>query len=329
MSGGFFPSIENFAKGVATTAAGLSTVGLGLAWYGQNYLIYPSSFPAGSRTEVPSPADFGLPYEDLVLTTPDNVVLRSYLLVQHRELEGRSTHLDTSAFSTDAAFAASRPTVMMFHGNGGNCGHRLPLAKVFYAKMRCNVLLLSYRGYGKSDGDPSETGLRLDAQTALNHILAHETLSRTKIILFGQSIGGAVAIDLASRNPQSVHALILENTFLSMPKMVPHALPILGPFSFLCHQKWDSESRMPLIPARTPILMLSGSQDEIVPPSHMRDLWEIARQRGNTQKAAAHDIEVGIFRSKLLEFPNGQHNDTCIQENYWTAVAEFIAEVCK
>ena len=55
-------------------------------------------------------------------------------------------------------FIASRPTVLMFHGNGGNHGHRIPLAKIFYMRMRCNVFMLSYRGYGLSDGSPSEKG---------------------------------------------------------------------------------------------------------------------------------------------------------------------------
>ena len=76
-----------------------------------------------------------------------------------------------------------------------------------------------------------------------------------------------------------IRALILENTFLSLPRLVPSALPILGPFSFLCHQKWDSASKIPLLPAETPMLLLSGVQDEVVPREHMQGLWELVQKR--------------------------------------------------
>lgn len=157
----------------------------------------------------------------------------------------------------------------------------------------------------------------MDAQASLDYITSHTSLSKSPVvrihptafsphicsqdpqILYGQSIGGAVSIDLASRNPLAVcltiehlaykviystviqiRALILENTFLSLPRLVPSALPVLGPFSFLCHQKWDSASKIALIPHRTPILMLSGLLDEVVPEEHMQGLWELVKKRG-------------------------------------------------
>ena len=76
-----------------------------------------------------------------------------------------------------------------------------------------------------------------------------------------------------------IRALILENTFLSLPRLVPSALPVLGPFAFLCHQKWDSASKVPLIPAETPMLLLSSVQDEVVPREHMQELWELVQKR--------------------------------------------------
>ncbi|KAI8973132.1 alpha/beta-hydrolase [Trametes punicea] len=336
----FLFSLENFAKGAAATAAGLSTVGFGLLFFGQNYLIYPSAFPPGSRTEVPVPADFGLPYQDLALVTPDHVTLRCYLLPQRKELPylGASP-MEIPESETDEEFAARRPTVLMFHGNGGNVGHRIPLAKVFYVRMRCNVLMLSYRGYGRSEGTPSEKGIRMDAQCALDHVLGHAYLSKTPIILYGQSIGGAVAIDLASRNPHAIRALILENTFLSLPRVVPAALPLLGPFAFLCHQKWDSASKIPAIPAEIPMLLLSGVRDEVIPREHMQELWKLIQQRvpggRRTGDLEGEDKDVrdegvehpGARISRLVEFQRGTHNDTCVQQGYWQAVADFVAAV--
>ncbi|KAF9559944.1 alpha/beta-hydrolase [Agrocybe pediades] len=324
---GILPSLETFAKGAAATAATLSTLGVGLIYYGQNYLIYPSAFPPGSRIDVAVPSDFELPYEDLQLKTPDDVTLKCYLLPQRKEIEHGASHIEIPESMSDDEFAATRPTVIMFHGNGGNLGHRIPLAGIFYKRMRCNVLMMCYRGYGHSEGSPSEKGLRIDAQTGLDYLTTHPTFKHTRIVLYGQSIGGAVSIDLASRNPTKIAALVLENTFTSLPSLVPHALPVLGPFSFLCHQKWDSASKIPLIPATTPILMLSGARDEIVPREHMRALWEAVAKRGEKKKVNGSEYKVGLERAKYMEFEYGGHNDTCTQPGYWSAIAEFIASL--
>jgi len=330
------PAIETFAKGAFATAAGLSTIGVGLLWYGQNYLIYPASFPEGSRTNVPVPTQYGLPYEDLTLVTRDGVKIRCYLLVQRKELNlTTKTTFESLQEAEDPPekYAATRPTVIMFHGNGGNMGHRIPLAKVFYVKMRCNVMMVSYRGYGLSEGSPSEEGFQIDGQTVLDYILNHEVYAKTPIILYGQSIGGAVSIDLASRNPEAIRALILENTFMTLPSLIPSTLPFLSPFAFLCHQKWESVNKLPKIPVTTPILMLSGLQDEVVPAEHMKGLWEIAKNRrttrSNTLFKKETDDEGEVIdetgRSKFVEFPEGHHNDTFVQAGYWSAVADFVA----
>jgi len=113
------------------------------------------------------PTQYDLPYEDLTLITRDGVKIRCYLLVQREELNlaAKTTFeslqeaedppekvdivLDSHfyrAHNPRIQYAATRPTVIMFHGNGGNMGHRIPLAKVFYVKMRCNVMMVSYRG---------------------------------------------------------------------------------------------------------------------------------------------------------------------------------------
>lgn len=188
---------------------------------------------------------------------------------------------------------ARRPTVIMFHGNAGSLGHRIPLGMVFQMHMRCNVLMVSYRGYGNSEGQPSEKGFQIDAQTVLNYVNQDPRFSKTPVVLYGQSIGGAVSIDLVYRNPDKINGLILENTFLSLPSLVPHVLPLLGPFSFLCHQKWDSASKIGKIPKTTPMLMLSGLQDEIVPASQMVELKRLAGEK----------------RVEWVEFADGNHSE--------------------
>ncbi|KAK0450350.1 Alpha/Beta hydrolase protein [Desarmillaria tabescens] len=321
---GFLPSAETFAKGAFATAATVTATAAALLYYGQNYLIYPSAYISlGPEADiVESPSSFGLHYEDVDLKTSDGVTLRCYLLPQKKELPRPTrfstipiTPLNYSETETDEEFMARRPTVIMFHGNGGNLGHRIPLGMMFQLLMRCNVLMVSYRGYGKSDGSPSEKGFQKDAQAALDYLTSDPRFSKTRIFVYGQSIGGAVAIDLVSRNPSKIFALILENTFTSLPELVPHVLPILGPFTFLCHQKWNSASKVPLIPARTPVLLLSGSADTLVPPEHMRALRELMRKRGEDEV------------SRWEEFPGGQHNDTSAQRGYWHAVDDFVTSL--
>ena len=125
-----------------------------------------------------------------------------------------------------------------------------------------------------------------------------------------------------------IRALILENTFLSLPRLVPTALPVLGPFAFLCHQKWDSASKVPLLPQETPMLLLSGVRDEVVPREHMQGLWELVQRRvPGGRKAAPPPYfapaeedklkdervrHVGAGYSRFIEFERGTHSASCL-----------------
>jgi pimeloyl-ACP methyl ester carboxylesterase len=100
-------------------------------------------------------------------------------------------------------------------------------------------------------------------------------------------------------------------------------MPVLGPFAFLCHQKWDSASKIPLIPATTPILMLSGARDEIVPREHMRALWEAVAKRGEKKKINGSEYKVGLERAKYMEFEYGGHSKFCPSR-----VLVFSSDIC-
>ncbi|CAG8690139.1 18269_t:CDS:2, partial [Acaulospora morrowiae] len=193
-------------------------------------------------------------------------------------------------------------------GNAGNMGDCLPIAERFYKNFKCNVVMLSYRGYGLSEGTPSEKGLRTDAQTVLNYISEHEVLKHTKLVIYGQSLGGAVSIDLVSKNEDKVAGLIVENTFLSIPKLLPHVIPQLRHFSFFCTQKWESDKAMKLI-KRVPVLFLCGAIDELIPTEHVMQLYEMTNTEGGKE-----------FQS----FPNGTHQDTVAQPGYFDVIEEFL-----
>ncbi|KAI8385021.1 Alpha/Beta hydrolase protein [Radiomyces spectabilis] len=168
--------------------------------------------------------------------------------------------------------------------------------------------MLSYRGYGLSEGRPTEKGLQMDAQAVLDYIQRHPILRHTRLIAYGQSLGGAVAISLVSRNEDKFHALIIENTFLSVPILIPYILPALRHLVYLCHQTWRSYKWIRFI-RHIPILFLSSLKDELVPPAHMAKLYKIAQTTG-----------VKVWR----DFENGTHNDTCMQEGYFESIAEFV-----
>ena len=82
---------------------------------------------------------------------------------------------------------------------------------------------------------------------------------------------------------------------MTLPSLIPSALPFLSPFAFLCHQKWESAKKLPKIPVTTPILMLSGLQDEVVPAEHMKGLWEIAKKRRTTGSSAFFKVRILAF----------------------------------
>ncbi|KAI1757022.1 alpha/beta-hydrolase [Xylaria castorea] len=283
------------AAELTEVAQGIAAVLTSLLYFKQKSLIYPSGIPANARTEVPRPSQFGLrDFEELVIPTNDGEKLSAFYIRGPRR--GR--------------FADC--TVLMFHGNAGNIGHRLPIARMMINSMGCNVFMLEYRGYGLSTGEPDEKGLTLDAQTALDYLRSRAETRSHKLIVYGQSLGGAVSIKLVAKNQQAgdIVGLILENTFTSMRALIPSVVPPARYLTMLCHQIWPSESILPSI-TEVPILFLSGLQDEIVPPVHMRRLYEVTTTPTKVWKT----------------LPGGDHNSSVLEEGYFEAITDFVSNI--
>jgi len=131
----------------------------------------------------------------------------------------------------------------------------------------------------------------------------------------------------ASSGPQ-INGLIIENTFTSLPGAV-RDFPIIGWFSFLCNQKWDSLAKIRLIPPTVPILMLSGLQDKLVRPHHMTTLWKTAGKRGQSKKGKETEPNVKAKKDLFVSFDFGAHVNTDVQSDYWSTVEEFFRSIRK
>uniref|UniRef100_D8Q1C7 AB hydrolase-1 domain-containing protein n=1 Tax=Schizophyllum commune (strain H4-8 / FGSC 9210) TaxID=578458 RepID=D8Q1C7_SCHCM len=284
--------------------------------HGQYLLVYPYAYTEG-RDHIYSPIELGLfdPFEDLRLPTPDGITLQAYLF--RKPLNYSSS---------------SRLTIIMFHGNAMNLGEFTHIAQ-YFVRRQYNVLVMSYRGYAKSTGKPTQKGLRIDAQTALDFVLNDDRLKHTRVILYGLSLGGAVAIDLASRNSDRIAGLIIENTFLSLPAVV-HDWPYLGHLSWAVHQRWNSAARIKHISRDVPICMMSGLGDTVVPPKHLKGLWEIAQGRGVVkckEKGKGVGKDKGPKETPLKDefhtFRFGHHHDTHEQPGYWKRIDGFMDKI--
>lgn len=174
-----------------------------ILYHAQDNLLYHPDLPSNSRVYIPVPAMHNLPYETVNIRTSDNATLHAFFIKQN---DDKSTFV---------------PTIVYFHGNAGNMGHRLQNVWGIYYNLNCNILMVEYRGYGLSTGSPSEKGLCMDGRAAVDYLYTRHDLDHQKIILFGRSLGGAVAIDVAADLEYSgkIMALMVENTFTSIPDM--------------------------------------------------------------------------------------------------------------
>ena len=203
-------------------------------------------------------------------------------------------------------------TLLTFHGNAGNVGHRLPIGKVLSESLGCHVFMVEYRGYGLSTGSPSEDGLTIDGQTALDYVRNHDELRETKIVVYGQSLGGAVTVKLveANQNIGDIKGVILENTFTSIRKLIPTVMPPAKYIASWCHQRWTSDETIAKMTHKDiPILFLSGLKDEIVPAHMMKTLYQSCPTRK-------------VFKS----FPDGDHNSTVAEPGYFDAIWQFLVQ---
>jgi fermentation-respiration switch protein FrsA (DUF1100 family) len=215
---------------------------------------------------VGTPADFGLAYEEVLFDTADGVRLHGWWVPK-----------------------AGAPVFVWFHGNGGNISHRLENIKLLMDLVGVQVFIFDYREYGHSQGRISREGTFLDAAAAYSYVAETRGIPGTDIVLFGRSLGTALATDLAVKNP--CRALILESAFTNSSDMAK----MLAPFLFDWRPRVPYDNLGKIGKVKAPVFIIHGSDDEIIPV-----------QMGQKVFAAANSPK------DLYIIPGAHHNDTYV-----------------
>ncbi len=214
------------------------------------FLIQSKLIFIPSRKIDSTPDDINRAYEPVLLKTADRVSIAGWFIPHER----------------------ARGTAIFFHGNAGNISHRLVTIHALH-ELGLNTLIVDYRGYGESEGAPSEKGLYADAEAAWQYVVDEKGESPDRIVLVGRSLGGAVAIELASRHTPGV--LIVESTFTSLVDVAKEHFPFL-PTSLLLRHRFPSINRIGKIDC--PKLILHGRDDTLIPIEIGRTLFEAASE---------------------------------------------------
>jgi fermentation-respiration switch protein FrsA (DUF1100 family) len=200
-----------------------------------------------------TPADVKLAYEDITIETSDGVKISGWWVPADNP----------------------RGSVLFCHGNAGNIGDRLDTL-VIINTLRLNVLIFDYRGYGNSNGSPSEKGTYLDADAAWDYLLKEKKIAAQQVIVWGRSLGGAIAARTAAKHPAGL--VIVESTFTSLKDLV-NDLFVWVPSWILANYSYDTSYH--LLNVNVPVLVIHSSDDEIIPFRHGKNLYNSI----NTPKA--------------------------------------------
>ena len=240
----------------------------------ESFIFYPDDYL------IADPGDWGMPFEDIYFSTADGLTLNGWFVPGEKEM-----------------------TWLWFPGNAGNISYRLDNLRLLHHRLSLNIFIFDYRGYGRSQGRPSEEGTYLDAEAALDYLRSRRDIDPDAIIFFGRSLGSAIAVNLATKH--KCLGLILESPPTSLVGMMKRLFPSLPPEELPI--KYDSLSKIKRI--SVPLLILHGDCDEVVPFFMGRKLYEAANEP-----------------KQFYTIENAGHNDTYMVggEGYFRALQDFI-----
>jgi uncharacterized protein len=243
-------------------------------WFGQTRIIF-----SPEKEITTTPAKFSANYEDVLIPVkkPDGGVenIAGWWLPNAKQ-EAKSDLGD-------------RKVILYLHGNGKNISANAKHANRLM-RMGFSVLVIDYRGYGKSDGGyPSETSVYTDAQTAWDYLIA-KGFKPSQIMIYGHSLGGAIAIDLAVKHPDGM-GVIVDASFTSMSEMASiDPRYRVFPIDLLIHQRFDSIAKVRSL--AIPVLYIHGTADEIIPTVMSQRLYDAT-----------------ATKKQIVLIPNGGHNN--------------------
>ena len=251
----------------------------------QSRLVF---YPEIGREDSATPGQIGLPYEDLRLKTSDGISLHGWYIPAPQP----------------------RGTVLFLHGNAGNISHRLDSLRMFH-RLGYSTLIFDYRGYGNSGGKPTEQGTYRDAETAWRYLTEQRHIPSCRIVLFGESLGGAVAAWLASL--QKPAALVISSGFTSVPDLGQQFYPYL-PIRWLARISYDTREYLRSV--TVPVLIAHSPEDDIIPFEHGRALFAAANPPKQFLELAGGHNDGFIFMReawiKMLEdFLTAQTDASC------------------
>jgi fermentation-respiration switch protein FrsA (DUF1100 family) len=260
----------------------LATLGYG-AFAGFIYLMQPRLiyYPdTPTRELTANPAQIGLDYETVTLQTDDGVRLSGWFIPH----------------------PAARATLLFFHGNAGNISQRLESIRLFH-ELELAVFIIDYRGYGQSEGKPTEDGTYRDAAAAWRYLVGERHIAPHEIVIFGRSLGAAIAAELASHAQPG--ALIIESAFTSVPNMAARVYPFL-PVRSLSRYRYDTQQSLQAITC--PLLVIHSREDDLIPHAEGEQLFTHAREP-----------------KRFLEL-HGGHSDGFLvsRENYVQGIDAFL-----
>lgn len=252
------------------------------------YIFFPTS-----QVEL-TPGELGFPYEEVFLTTEDGETLNGWFV------PALSSQDNTPVI-----------TLLWFHGNGGNLGHRAGDVVRLARQLKVNVFIFDYRGYGKSTGNPTEQRVYIDARAALSYLKGRDDVSEHGIVFLGRSLGTAVAVELAASLPQDAQpAGIILVSPLTSTRDVARVSNRFNPLRFLVPDRFNSLSRIPRI--KGPLLVIHGDEDEIIPLEQAERLYA----------AASHPKAFYLWRG-------AGHNDSLGEAEgaLWATLREFLGSL--
>ncbi|MDR1383713.1 MAG: alpha/beta hydrolase [Planctomycetaceae bacterium] len=226
------------------------------------------------------------------------------LVGRYFEYQKVQNFLSDSVADSDIPNNETQGSLLYCHGNAENISYLVDLAMQLSSDLRCNVLIFDYAGYGKSEGKPTTKGILDDGRAARNWLAAHDGISREQVIVYGQSLGGSVAVDIAAKDGSQ--GLIVESSFTSLGDMGRKMFPFL-PVNYLLHERLASVEKIGKVTC--PVFISHGKPDRVVPFSQGRRLFDNAQEpktfyippSGYDYHSAPHCEE---HRKKLKEFIN-------------------------